>query len=192
MPRSLFRDSPVRTPRSILKKTAFPPEPQESGSQSLNLTQYISERIEDELGADDRIDEADSPQFEPEDPTFSQQPLTFPVSSGSSLHLRSVQEISPKYRSIFKSFPYFNVVQSRVFNDATQSDRSLVVSAPTGSGKTVLFELAMIRLLERASGPERGKMIYMSPMKSLCGERFRDWKTKFGSLGVQCLELTGE
>lgn len=41
------------------------------------------------------------------------------------------------------------------------TDSSLVVSAPTGSGKTVIFELAIIRLLMQSSiDMITGKIIY--------------------------------
>ncbi|MPC18208.1 putative ATP-dependent DNA helicase HFM1 [Portunus trituberculatus] len=52
-----------------------------------------------------------------------------------------------QYRSLFSQFPFFNIVQSTVFPDVFESDRSVVVSAPTGSGKTVVMELALVRLL---------------------------------------------
>ena len=29
-------------------------------------------------------------------------------------------------------------------------------------------------------------------MKALCSERYEDWKTSFGSLGLKCKELTGD
>jgi len=45
-----------------------------------------------------------------------------------------------------------NIVQ--VFDDALYSDNPLVVCAPTGSGKTVIFELAIVRLMMKAE--ERG------------------------------------
>lgn len=32
----------------------------------------------------------------------------------------------------------------------------------------------------------------VAPIKALCSERFEDWKTKFGSVGLRCLELTGD
>ncbi|KAJ8310616.1 LOW QUALITY PROTEIN: hypothetical protein KUTeg_012481 [Tegillarca granosa] len=62
-----------------------------------------------------------------------------------------------EYRGIFP-YQYFNTVQSRVFQDCAPqlgavsfsifySDNPVVLSAPTGSGKTVVFELAIIRLL---------------------------------------------
>ncbi|KOM38281.1 hypothetical protein LR48_Vigan03g166300 [Vigna angularis] len=76
----------------------------------------------------------------------------------------------------------------------------MVISAPTGSGKTVLFELCILRLLSRfisAGGifiHEKGslKTIYIAPSKALVQEKLRDWNKKFGPLGINCLELTGD
>lgn len=48
------------------------------------------------------------------------------------------------------SYRYFNAVQSESFADVFLSDGNLVISAPTGSGKTVLFELCILRLLEKS------------------------------------------
>ncbi len=39
--------------------------------------------------------------------------------------LRSVQELPPKYHSIFDYFPHFNVVQSKVFDDVLNTDKSI-------------------------------------------------------------------
>lgn len=44
---------------------------------------------------------------------------------------------------------YFNSLQSECFPVCFHSDANMVVSAPTGSGKTVLFELCILRLLSR-------------------------------------------
>ena len=44
---------------------------------------------------------------------------------------------------------YFNSLQSECFPVCFHSDVNMVVSAPTGSGKTVLFELCILRLLSR-------------------------------------------
>uniref|UniRef100_A0A452QY21 DEAD/DEAH-box helicase domain-containing protein n=1 Tax=Ursus americanus TaxID=9643 RepID=A0A452QY21_URSAM len=61
--------------------------------------------------------------------------------------LKAVTEIPAIFRSIFKEFPYFNYVQSKAFDDLLYTDRNFVICAPTGSGKTVVFELAITRLL---------------------------------------------
>ncbi|XP_035226708.1 probable ATP-dependent DNA helicase HFM1 [Stegodyphus dumicola] len=101
-----------------------------------------------------------------------------------------------KYQYVFSSFPYFNIVQSTVFEDVFYTDKPVVVSAPTGSGKTVIFELAIVRLLmlmsdlgQIASGY---KIVYMAPVKSLCNQRFVDWQAKFEPLGAMCIQLTGD
>ena len=119
-------------------------------------------------------------------------PTATPGGSASKSYLRPVTELPEKFRRAFAQFPYFNLIQSAVLDDALYSDAPLVVSAPTGSGKTVLFELAVVRALTMAG--EGAKMVYMAPMKSLCGEKRREWKEKFedSGLGVRVLELTGD
>ncbi|CAK7328054.1 unnamed protein product [Dovyalis caffra] len=78
-------------------------------------------------------------------------------------------------------------------------DANMVISAPTGSGKTVLFELCILRLLSKFISEGRFvhlkgmlKTIYIAPSKALVQEKLRDWTQKFGSLGINCLELTGD
>ncbi|NWI11207.1 HFM1 helicase, partial [Crypturellus soui] len=98
-----------------------------------------------------------------------------------------------QFRSIFKEFPYFNYVQSKALDDLLYTDRNFVICAPTGSGKTVMFELAITRLLMETPMPWLNiKIVYMAPIKALCSQRFDDWKEKFGPVGLSCKELTGD
>jgi ATP-dependent DNA helicase HFM1/MER3 len=85
----------------------------------------------------------------------------------------------------------FNAIQSKCFATVYQTDDNFVVSAPTGSGKTAILELAICRVI---SGfiTSSYKIIYQAPTKSLCSERQLDWKAKFEPLGLQCAELTGD
>ncbi|KAI5604769.1 hypothetical protein BDE02_01G309700 [Populus trichocarpa] len=115
-----------------------------------------------------------------------------------SYTLKSVSDLPPPFRSIF-SFRYFNSLQSECFPVCYHSDENMVISAPTGSGKTVLFELCILRLLSRFISEGRFvhvkgmlKTIYIAPSKALVQEKLRDWTQKFGSLGINCLELTGD
>ncbi|CAM0873087.1 unnamed protein product [Alopecurus aequalis] len=118
---------------------------------------------------------------------------------GDSYALRCVSDLPPPFRPVF-GFRYFNSLQSECFPVCFLSDVNMVVSAPTGSGKTVLFELCILRLLSRFLTSEwrfslvKGtlKTIYIAPMKALVQEKMRDWKVKLGSLGINCLEMTGD
>lgn len=51
-------------------------------------------------------------------------------------------------------FRYFNSLQSECFPLCFHSDINMVISAPTGSGKTVLFELCILRLLSKSISKE--------------------------------------
>ncbi|KAK7945331.1 hypothetical protein WMY93_001059 [Mugilogobius chulae] len=122
-------------------------------------------------------------------PPMTPQPLCIQGSSGV---LRPVSEIPSKFRSVFE-FPFFNYVQSQALDDVFYTGKNFVASAPTGSGKTVLFELAIIRQLMETSEPWANfKAVYMAPIKALCSQCFENWKRKFGPLGLRCKELTGD
>ncbi|KAK0211119.1 Sec63 Brl domain-containing protein [Desarmillaria ectypa] len=113
--------------------------------------------------------------------------------STKGIQLRPVTELPDMYRAIFK-FGVFNAVQSSCFDTLIQSNENVVASAPTGSGKTVLFELAIIQMLTETNSASDNsvKCVYMAPTKALCSERYRDWTAKFSSLGIKCCELTGD
>jgi len=64
----------------------------------------------------------------------------------NDLVLLPTSVLPDRLRSLF-SFTYFNAMQSKSFDALFASDQSVVLSAPTGSGKTVCFELAVARLL---------------------------------------------
>ncbi|KAH9180405.1 P-loop containing nucleoside triphosphate hydrolase protein [Lactarius sanguifluus] len=144
------------------------------------------------------------------------------ICNPGDIRLREVSELPAMYRTMFK-FATFNAMQSSCFDTIMKSEENVVSlrdftstpmqttillgsrlllpsthidTAPTGSGKTVLFELSMIHMLFTSAG--RGsaeKCVYMAPTKpekALCAERTRDWTEKFGSLGIRCCEFTGD
>ena len=120
-------------------------------------------------------------------------PSGMPVVHGG-IELVSVKRLPDRLSGTF-SFDFFNAIQSKCFNPVYQDDGNFVLSAPTGSGKTAIFELAICRLfLQRHHSLSQAgfKVVYQAPTKALCSERHRDWQKKFSYLGLRCEELTGD
>ncbi|MFM7062275.1 MAG: DEAD/DEAH box helicase, partial [Actinomycetes bacterium] len=69
--------------------------------------------------------------------------------------------------------------------DAVDAGRNVLVAAPTGSGKTVVAEHAVVRAL--ADG---GRAVYTAPIKALSNQKFRDLGDRLGSARVGL--LTGD
>ena len=74
--------------------------------------------------------------------------------------------------------------QLRAF-DAIDDGRSVLVAAPTGSGKTVVAEYAVSKALD-----EGGKAFYTTPLKALSNQKYRDLVARHGAANVGL--LTGD
>ena len=70
-----------------------------------------------------------------------------------------------------------------------RSDDNVVVSAPTASGKTVLAEAAMIRELGK---PDRGKVLFIAPLRALTNEKEAEWKRIPRRYGFKVYVVSGE
>lgn len=99
---------------------------------------------------------------------------------------------NPAYETLYKHFKHFNPVQTQVFTVLYNSDDNVLVAAPTGSGKTICAEFAILR--NHQKGPDSTmRAVYIAPLEALAKERYEDWKKKFGEgLGMRVVELTGE
>ena len=115
--------------------------------------------------------------------------------------LYSVSDLPVEFQRLFQNrFQYFNWIQSECFNTLFGSDKNVVVGSPTGSGKTVLMELAILRVLhaqkdsmgQYSHKPGSIKIIYLAPTHALVNEKQSDWQRRFGGLGLSALALTKE
>ena len=123
-------------------------------------------------------------------------------------HLHVGQFFDSPVNLMWKSkFEFFNHLQSEVAKVLAYTNDNIVVSAPTGAGKTCLFEMAMAKLftvaLQTNSRNQNGiaqqlskhrKIVYIAPSKALCDERFEDWSRRFADMhmGIQCAMITGD
>ena len=63
--------------------------------------------------------------------------------------------------------------------EALNQGQSVVVSAPTGSGKTLIGEYAIHRALAHHQ-----KVFYTTPLKALSNQKLRDFRERFGDDNV--------
>ena len=68
---------------------------------------------------------------------------------------------------------------------ALDADKSVVVCAPTGSGKTLIGEYAIYRAIDHGK-----RVFYTTPLKALSNQKLRDFREQFGSDRVGL--LTGD
>eukprot|EP00041_Stephanoeca_diplocostata_P037706 m.1438323 g.1438323 ORF g.1438323 m.1438323 type:complete len:1940 (+) comp25090_c1_seq3:91-5910(+) len=93
------------------------------------------------------------------------------------------------FESVYK-FSHFNPIQTQVFHTMYHTDKNVLLGAPTGSGKTLVAELAMYRLFNEYP---RAKAVYVAPLKALVRERVDDWGERLCKrLGKRLVELTGD
>lgn len=100
----------------------------------------------------------------------------------------SVAQIELPYRNIWR-MKQFNPMQSEMLTEVLRGDENVVVAAPTGAGKTVLFEMALVRMFQTYKD---AKAVYLAPTKALCSEKFRDWNLRLREMNCKVLEMTGD
>src|SRR5262249_15689695 len=96
----------------------------------------------------------------------------------------------------FPSYKHLNRMQSVVFPAAYHSRENLLISAPTGAGKTDVALLTVLKCIRE--NPVGGKqfapfkVVYVAPMKALAVEIVAKFSSRLKPLGVQVRECTGD
>lgn len=119
-------------------------------------------------------------KFPPPTTLLDLQPL--PV---SALHNKEFEAIYAE------SIDAFNKIQTQVFQALYTTGDNVFVGAPTGSGKTICAEFALLRLWSQAE-PQRA--VCLEPFQDVVDQRVAEWRAKFGRVqgGKEILALTGE
>ncbi|KAK5939534.1 Pre-mRNA-splicing helicase BRR2 [Knufia obscura] len=99
----------------------------------------------------------------------------------------------------FGSSKELNRIQSRCYPTAFHDDGNMLVCAPTGSGKTNVAMLTMLREIGKHRKPETGeimlddfKIIYIAPLKALVQEQVGNFGKRLEPYGIKVSELTGD
>ncbi len=86
-------------------------------------------------------------------------------------------------------FKKLNPVQEEALKNGLLEGKNLVIASPTASGKSFIFEIAGINTLAN----ERGKVLYIAPLRALCWEKYQDLKRKYEKeFGIKIAISTGD
>uniref|UniRef100_A0A914URZ7 U5 small nuclear ribonucleoprotein 200 kDa helicase n=1 Tax=Plectus sambesii TaxID=2011161 RepID=A0A914URZ7_9BILA len=99
---------------------------------------------------------------------------------------------NPQFQQIYtnQGIRVFNPIQTQVFRTLYENSDNVFIGAPTGSGKTICAEFAVLRLFENK--PD-AKCVYVTPIEALAEQIYTDWTEKFGrQLSKKVVLLTGE
>ncbi|KAJ5140533.1 Helicase C-terminal [Penicillium atrosanguineum] len=96
-----------------------------------------------------------------------------------------------EYQQLYPNWEHFNKIQTQVFKSVFDSDDNVFIGAPTGSGKTVCAELALLR---HWSSENSGRAVYIAPFQELIDLRLADWEKRLSNIGggKTVVKLTGE
>jgi pre-mRNA-splicing helicase BRR2 len=96
-----------------------------------------------------------------------------------------------EFEDLYPDFQRFNKVQTQVFTSLFSSSDNVFVGAPTGSGKTVCAEFAILR---HWSSPTKGRAVYIAPFQELVDRRLADWQPRLSKIGggKNIVKLVGE
>lgn len=99
----------------------------------------------------------------------------------------------------FGSSKSLNRIQSTCYESAFKGDENMLICAPTGSGKTNVAMLTMLREIGKHRNPETGeialddfKIVYIAPLKALVQEQVGNFGNRLKSYGIKVSELTGD
>ncbi|KIJ15196.1 hypothetical protein PAXINDRAFT_169339 [Paxillus involutus ATCC 200175] len=113
-------------------------------------------------------------------PLLDLQPLPL-----SALHNKEFEAI---YSNTIQTF---NKIQTQVFQALYTSDENVFIGAPTGSGKTICAEFALMRLWSKK---DNSRAVCVEPYQEMVDQRVAEWRRKFSGVqgGKEILSLTGE
>lgn len=114
--------------------------------------------------------------------------------------LMLISELPEDGRKLFGDLKELNYIQSRIYTKAMTSDKSLLICAPTGAGKTNIALLTILREIlryKRKDGSfdtDKFKIIYVAPIKALVQEIVSNFNKRLGCKPFNLVveELTGD
>lgn len=99
---------------------------------------------------------------------------------------------------VFVGIKRLNPIQSRVCGHTLNTNKNMLVCAPTSAGKTNIALLAILRVMSEYMNKtgtidtSKFKIVYIAPMKALVAEITGNMSHRLSPLGINVRQLTGD
>lgn len=100
--------------------------------------------------------------------------------------LISTLNLPEYFKKHYQKFPKLNPVQEKSVNSGLLDQKSLLVCAPTASGKTLVATMTITKHLGT------GKVIYLVPLKALANEKFKEYRDLLSETEYKVIQSTGD
>lgn len=91
------------------------------------------------------------------------------------------------FKQHYAKFPNLTPIQGKSVDAGLLENKSLLVCAPTASGKTLVATMGIIKALERG-----GKAIYLVPLKALANEKFKEYSKLLDGTNYKAIISIGD
>jgi helicase len=93
----------------------------------------------------------------------------------------------PEYfKEHYTKFPDLTPIQEKAINANLLKEKSLLICAPTASGKTLVATMAITNVIKE------GKAIYLVPLKALANEKYKEYQELFKDTNYKVVMSTGD
>ncbi|GIX64234.1 DEAD-box helicase [Babesia caballi] len=135
------------------------------------------------------VDREDNDVFE----KFTLHPTENPISVNDE-ELVKIDSLPQWAQCAFAGLQSLNTIQSIVYNTAFNTSQNMLLSAPTGCGKTNVALLCTLQNFGSlyTDGNKKGKVVYIAPMKALAAEVQSKFMMALAPLGLRVREVTGD
>jgi len=86
----------------------------------------------------------------------------------------------------YSKFPSLTPIQEKAVNAGLLEGKSLLISAPTASGKTLVATMAISKVLGH------GKAVYLVPLKALASEKYKEYQDLFKETPYKVIMSIGD
>ena len=94
--------------------------------------------------------------------------------------------LPPFFQQYYQKYSKLTPIQEKAIQAGLLQQKSLLVCAPTASGKTLIATMAIVHQLTK------GKSLYIVPLKALATEKYKEYQQLFQSTSYRVIMSTGD